>query len=367
MTKQTKVQSQTASQEAPATESKQMAPKFIPQTVNVYCCGGTGTNIGVLYQSMMKDRVVGMADLKFIYIDTSKSNVRSSIPDEAFYLIKNQDTKKEGSGKIRLENADPIMDSAEHILEQYPPAFINIVIGSMSGGSGSVIGPALTQQLLKQDKVVFTAVVASTDTRVELENSIKTLQSYEKVARTAKRPVPAYYQVNSSHDYKEVDESITWYITTVAIIAGALGIEGSGLDSADVYNLVNYQRFNSAQPQLTRIHMWYGISPTVASMSDDVMSMLLVTGPDSPPVSNIRPDYRATATIHQDGLASEYPFASINTEGPLGVYLINGGFNETFEEFSKLLKEIDARRRTQKVSSSLLGSDSGENDGKLVF
>jgi len=96
--------------------------------VNLYCCGGTGTNIGKSFENVKQEE--GFAKINPIYIDTSKSNKSSEIPDERFYHIADLD----GSGMFRKENSEPIQAHVRDILLAHKPQQFNIVLSSGGGG-----------------------------------------------------------------------------------------------------------------------------------------------------------------------------------------------------------------------------------------
>lgn len=345
-----------------------MTVKFTRKRVNVYCVGGTGINIGYKAMQRMSTAIDGLADFNFVFVDTSDSNIRSDIPDSHFYRI-GADGGVNGSGKIRSENAGVIMDHAESILSKFSPEEENIVLGGLGGGSGSVIGPVLTKWLLEADKVVFTIGVGSADTRKEQENTIKTIQTYEKIAKDTKRPVPMFYQFNENQERQASDDAVLWALNYLSIVIGALGIEASGLDSMDLFNFVNFHRASGAEPQLARICVWSGnTNPDLDLIKDDVIAVLTVSGPEARPVLGLDPEYRATADVPAEGLGQGYPYDLVNKNGPLGVYVINGGFNSVFQELNQQFKEGDARRRTRTTKPQLLGKDDGGSaTGSLIL
>ena len=78
--------------------------------VRIYGAGGLGNNIAKTYVGQ-KD-IAGFATPLVSFIDTSRSNLDASIPNEAIFVLEGTD----GSGKVRRENHQAIADSIKQIL-----------------------------------------------------------------------------------------------------------------------------------------------------------------------------------------------------------------------------------------------------------
>ncbi len=335
------------------------------QTMNVYFCGGAGINIGCKWYLKQKESIAGIAESNCVFIDTSISNIRSTIPPDKFYRI---DGEKEGSGKRRIENAESIMNNAQSILNEFPASDVNLVVSSISGGSGSVIAPALVDELLRRNQIVVVLMVSSTDTDIELYNSIKTIQSYEKISRDHKKPIVAFYECNNELSQQEVDNEVMWAICWMSIITGTLGIEGAGLDKADLYNLFNFQRVTSVDAHLTKAR--FGYSTATPSVLPEVVSMLTIRESRDGEIvcgtAPVRAEYRSTVDIPATSLGNTYPSNLLN-EGPMNLYIHNCGFVDIFTEFSNKLKEIEAKKKTRQIKSTILSDSDGASNDKLVF
>jgi cell division GTPase FtsZ len=161
--------------------------------INVYACGGAGINLGSQLVKFNNRKDPGFAELKTFFIDTSKSNIQSNIPEDNIYLVDGLD----GSGKKRDTNYVALAECSKEILHQFKPADINIVLHSASGGSGSVIAPILVSELLSRKSLTIVILIGSTSSRIEAENTSKTLKSYEMISHKRNMPVIAAYKENS--------------------------------------------------------------------------------------------------------------------------------------------------------------------------
>lgn len=98
--------------------------------MNIYACGGAGANVASNFLKFSKKKESGFAQLVPYFIDTSKSNINSAIPQDQTFLVDGLD----GSGKKRNANYETISECYKEILHTFKPADVNVVIHSASGG-----------------------------------------------------------------------------------------------------------------------------------------------------------------------------------------------------------------------------------------
>jgi hypothetical protein len=213
--------------------------------VQLYACGGGGLNIGQRLEKHRGKREVGFAALDIAYIDTSRSNLRDSIKSENGYLLEGLD----GSGKVRSENHQEIGNNTRAVLQQFKPADLNIVLSTAAGGSGSVIAPLIVSELLAQDKAVVVIAVGSAASQLDADNSLKTLKSYEAIAKKREAPVVMYYVQNSATCTREqADVAACQAIMALCLLFSR---ENRELDSRDLYNFLRFSsKVSSFPPQL---------------------------------------------------------------------------------------------------------------------
>ncbi len=138
-------------------------------SISIFATGGTGINLGSKFEEVKNSKNVAIEPISISYIDTSESNIRhNKISKESLYLVENAN----GSGKNRAENYESIKEQVKKILLVNKPEEFNIVIASCGGGSGSVIAPLLVNELLEQKKAVVAVLVGSSDSTIEIKNTI---------------------------------------------------------------------------------------------------------------------------------------------------------------------------------------------------
>lgn len=202
-------------------------------TVRLYACGGAGINIGKTLEKFRGVNEPGMAVLDQVYIDTSHSNAKGVNPTSSYFF-----EDMDGSGKVRRENHEAIAARTREILLKFPPQDLNIILSSGSGGSGSVIGPSLVSELLERSLPVVVIMIGTTDTRLEIDNTVKTIKSYEAIARLRKTPVAmGYFQNSVLTPRPKVDVAILQLISALMTVFSR---ENSELDSKDLHNFLHF-------------------------------------------------------------------------------------------------------------------------------
>src|SRR5690606_24044429 len=113
-----------------------------------------------------------------VLVDTSTSNVGegNSIP---FFHVPGMT----GAGKKRQVAFHGANDQMVELLKQYKPSpTMNLVIFSLSGGSGSVLGPLLAEELIKRGYPTVCLIVGSIVSKIEAHNTNATLKTIETKA-----------------------------------------------------------------------------------------------------------------------------------------------------------------------------------------
>lgn len=321
-------------------------------TMNIYACGGAGTNLGSVYTKFNNKPETGYPELNTYFIDTSKSNMLPGIPSEKIYLVEGLD----GSGKKRDSNYAVLSECSKEILHRFKPAEINIVLHSASGGSGSVVGPILVSELLSRGQMVIVIMVGSTSSRIETHNTVNTLKSYEMISRKRELPVAAFYRENSSSKPRgHVDNEIH---TAIRVIAAVFSGQNRELDTADLRNFINYNKVTSYSPRLTFLDFFS--RTVVLSKGLSLVSLVSLVDVNTSSDVNIPVEYQTVGFIndaHKDTLAIELPIHSC---------MIAGYFNQAVEKLDERLKTYDEARGVV-IEKSIVKDTSGHTDEGLFL
>lgn len=312
--------------------------------VRVYACGGAGINVSKLFKRFAEQSPTksGFAQLQVVYIDTSRANARKDVDEADFYYVEGLD----GSGKIRSQNYREIAESAKDILLKFPPADLNIVISSLSGGSGATISPVLTSELLERGANVIVSGVASNDSRIEIENTVKTIKSFESIAKLRKLPVVMLYHENEGKSREEVNKAMQADVVSLAALFSRKHRE---LDSADLKNWLNYPKVTTVEPKLVVMRMCYGAASkdvgyvlTAATLVADGMATSVGVVVDYQCVGYVDPEYQ------QD----------MKLDKPMHFLICDDVISKVYKDHANKLANIDEANQARKRSSERIVSDS---------
>lgn len=144
--------------------------------IKVWGLGGFGVN-----QICNLPNALNYNNASYCIIDTSTANTHRQNIDGRVHITY---VGSDGHGKLRGTNLDVLQQKVDNIVyTDEDEADIDIVIFSLSGGSGSVVGPLVVKALARKDKPIIIITVADSTSTVDCENSIKTIKSIENIAR----------------------------------------------------------------------------------------------------------------------------------------------------------------------------------------
>lgn len=322
--------------------------------VTLYGAGGTGVNLVKAYEARRDQDTPGNAIVKPYYIDTSRSNMDASISDSHAYLVDGTD----GSGKFRRENAEEIGKRAKEILGRFKPGNLSIIVSSGSGGSGSVIAPNLARELLDADQTVVVVMVGDATTRLDAQNTLNTLKSYDAiVSRTEKALAVLYVQNGPKNPRKDVDTHVRAVIDSLIVFASR---ENEELDTKDIANLFRFDRgITTYGPQLAALTL-------VDAKTDlDQLGNIIAVGTLAKRDEDTQPPGTPDAQYVGYLPADSSPVK--NAQGPLHFVLSDGIFSIVSDNLSGFLKDLDKKRSGQSERTRLVSDKDTVTDGGLVL
>ena len=266
--------------------------QIVPTDVAVYACGGGGSNIVYSGFSGNKVRQEGFATTHFAYVDTSTRNfTKHGIPDKDTFSFEGKD----GGGKKRDMNASSIRDELNKALKKFPPHLFNLVVHTAGGASGSVIGPQLVKELKSRGLYVISIVIGTVDSIKEIDNTIKTLQSYDSLAEQCDSSCIVFYLENGKNgaEIKTINEIAKYVISCLlALLSG----QNAPTDTADLKHWIDYGKVTDATPQLASL----SIVTKTEDMKDmeAVMSVATLSSEGLDNTIPIIPPYRTIGMIH---------------------------------------------------------------------
>ena len=303
-------------------------------TIRIYGCGGAGVFNTTPFARNSLNNESNFAIFDPAYIDTSDSDMSLTVPDNNKYLFADMD----GSGKKRGMNAAPIASYCPDILHQFKPSNnLNVVVHSAGGGSGSVIGPVIVEQLLKMNKKVVVIMIGSSSSAIDTKNTINTISSYDNYSRDIGRPAVMYYLENSAKvNMATVDSHVQGMIVMLSLLFSG---NNRKLDSADLENLLNYPAVSNFPSQLAYCGLADG-GNTLSSVNNAklvAMASLLAEG------ENMDADMNVNYHVHGFMSTSAKSTTSSKTPIHFGIYL--GYFTKVVANLKAKLAEMDAQDR----------------------
>lgn len=248
-------------------------------SLTIYACGGTGINIGTQITDL---------DIQVNFIDTSRSNLKS-INSQDVFLIENMD----GAGKHRATTYDNFKNITEDVLIKFKPSpVLNIVMSSLSGGSGSVLAPLITKHLIENDYNTIVIGIDSKNSIIELDNAIKTLKTYKSISDMTKKSISLYYIENVTR--KKADEEAINFINLASMLVNKHIIEE--FDTSDLKNFLNFNKVSDNSPSVGIID----INPNteiIPEKNTAIVSSILVTKDKQAVIKPVIPEYFSTCII----------------------------------------------------------------------
>lgn len=307
-------------------------------SLKIYACGGAGVNICKHLPDTSS----------VVFVDTSKSNLNSVRGSKNVFLVEGMD----GAGKHRRSTGDQFSPiSSDVIISHKPDEVLNVVISSLSGGSGSVIAPSLTYELLKQGKNVVVIGVYTANSFREMENSINTLKSYRGVADRSEKPVCMFY-INSEQR-SEADKQALWFMDILRIITDREITEE--FDTGDITNFFNYTRVTDNQPSLAFIETNSVDEVQMTPKGVGVVSTIHISrDPQSHLLAPI-PEYQAKCLVTDPGT----DFEDCRIDALSGVAA--GELNRLISDYNELKEQKEVNRVTD------IEVDEGASDKGIVY
>lgn len=326
------------------------------RTVRIYGCGGTGVNVLRRYrESKNLDADNIRSTEQFTYIDTGIANLLNADTAET-YIVKALDPNQEdGAGKNRAAWAKAIKAGLPELLLQHSAGDLNIVLFGTAGGSGSVIGPLLLEQLLADGATAVGVVIGSHDSLKATINTINTLQGLETAVSRLNRPVVIYYQENDPLRTHGENDILPQFVMA------ALSIFGSGrnahLDRSDVRNFFDYNKVTHHTPSLAMLDIFARDEDLISKIPHAITyGALLKSQSDLAP--RIPNDYDTVGYLPE----------TVQGNGNSLYYTVTtGGLSEIFKGLLEKKAQAEKQKQVSQKTVSLLGNSTGADDLGLIL
>lgn len=314
------------------------------KTLRIIGAGGFGVNI---VSQFMSTRPQLGCDIEASYFDTSRSNLPVD-SDHLTYLVPDVD----GAGKQRAPILPMVQPHIEPALRAHPPKDFNLVVFSASGGSGSVAGPLLVNELMKRGHQTVVLVLGDTDSGKSTDNTIKTLATLSALTAKQNQPLIAFYRtMQADEDRRKVDDLFVSALRHLGTLIATTGVPNSELDTSDVKSWLHYHKTLDGYPPSLSLLNIYGSNEEVNEMDGILAMTSLYTSPDHER-SSARTSYRATGY-------------NPLIEKPVHYVVTQAGMNAQMDSLKRRLEEIQ-NASTRLVSERVSFHTAGNSDDFMI-
>lgn len=320
--------------------------------IRVYGCGGTGVKIASMFEPMRDQPEPGIANVSVTYVDTAFSDLHGDIKQTDCYLFRDTD----GSGGLRRELSDQIIDCVPELVQLHEPKNLNIVISSGSGGSGSVIAPSLVSELVRQGKQVIAIVVGDAHTYQWMTNTMGTIRSYNGISQVRGRTVPlAYFENTSNNTEQQVNMQVAQLVTGLSALWSR---QNQGLDSKDLEHFLNPEKITDFPPQLAMITLYVKEIPK--EEEENVMTVVSL--------AKTREESRLNFVVDAQyiGLADENLADTVRNLSPLHLCMLDQSYHELMDVLSEKSRATKQTRTGRSNKNSFMGESAVANNGLVV-
>jgi len=333
---------------------------FSDVNIRVYSAGGAGINVISELDAIRSEPAHGFATMLPCYIDTSASNIRSKkLPEDAVYTFDGMD----GSGKVRSTNYEDVSKNAKAILLKYKPTAFNIVVHSGSGGSGSIIAPILVSELKARGHQVIVLLIGSTDTRIEIENTIKTLKSYESIADKRNSPVVVYYAENTQHQSRfEVNRMVKH---AIGLLMGLFSGQNSELDTADLKNWLEYTNITKTQARLASLT--FAVTKEELSDAGTVISVATLAMPEVDTRVEQTPAYQCVGYAPACWRTGAPNSLQLLGDSPIHFCISDDFITRANDKLTQQLREVDDIFNSRNARNSILDKGDARTEHGVVL
>ena len=317
-------------------------------TMRIYGVGGTGINLISNWMAKREnEKLAGYATIDAVGIDTSRSNLLPNALEERFYHIEGLD----GGGKLRNLNVQTLLPEIKPILSNFQPRDVNVLIASAAGGSGSVLLPLLSKELIAANQITIAILVLTDGSQIETENSRKTIATLANMSKQLNKPFVVHFV--SEETRERADRKVREMISDLAMLFSNEHLE---LDRTDLKHFINYNVVTSAAPSLAALNCYASSEPKTMKVNGAIAVAELQPTTDIP-----------TGIVHAEYNCVGYPRKQLDSQNLSYYYTI------TTDEINGIVKQLEAREEEFKTISQgrkvvdVIRADDTATDSGLVL
>lgn len=258
-------------------------------TITLVGAGGCGINLvnKILSNQITESEAICGRVTNAYAIDTCRSNMH-----DLHEAIEQHVLAEDGSGKNRGTHLEMIQQRL--MSERIVANDVTVVVCSLSGGSGSVIGPLIARDhKIKGSRVVVVGVVDDTS-KADTQNSINSLRTLDAYSKEEKLYIPIMLFSNIGFGRFAVNKTIVHRVSILVEMLTSPTV--SEMDLKDKMNFLSPDQVG---------HAPYGIYALgVTNSTDEIKGIETVDLPGEPPLQlGASAPAHASITIDANGMA----------------------------------------------------------------
>ena len=231
------------------------------------------------------------------------------------------------------------------------------MLSSVAGGSGSVIAPLMVSELLGMQVPVIAIGVGSADTRLDAENSLKTIKSYQAISQMRNAPVVMAYMQNGVTFHRDhVDGNVE---TVIMALCALFSRKNKELDSRDLYNWLRYEKVTTFEPELVSLTVVEG-SPEISGLGNVISVATLST-------KGIDTNLSEMTDVQYTGYLPESAHDILKGQVPIHFVTSDGVFPEVVKQLQKVLSDrLQSQNARIRKDSILTNADQPTHSGLVL-
>ncbi len=262
--------------------------------------------------------------------------------------------------KIYSENVKNYMDEFEFTKPNTNE--FHVVIFSGSGGTGSVAGPLLIQELIQTGNIVYPIVIGDASNLLFITNTINTLSTIERIATKNKVAIPfTFYNntingVTNMQTEKEINNRVIKMLYLISI-----GISGNiqNIDLQDMRNFMQPSLYKTIRVQ----NGAYGLHVVrkTLDVEDAIIARTVTT-------EEFDIDIKSDLLHNKVGiLLSEEAIETLGDQLPVYLYLRTNTLVDTVEELEETYEKLEEKTRKKRRSLRSNLNNVEDDDTGLVL
>lgn len=240
----------------------------------------------------------------------------------------------------------------------------------MKISSGSVIGPNIVSELLKTGKEVIVIVIGSFNSSIEVDNTTKTLQTYESISELREKNVNMVYLQNSTTTSDEVQVNAQ-AVQLISMLLGLFSGEHEQLDTADLKTWLNHNKVTNSDPCINNVLIGYGqdLKPYHAGehfVIEDPVAVATLATRDMNTRYNHTPSVKFEGYVPVEWKTGDANGLTTIKDEPIHFCVMEDKMESIYKSLSNFLKDLREAESSRVRRKSILAGADTTDDGMVL-